>query len=192
MKVLLIKGSPRERGHTSQLGAALLAGAADAGHATQVLSLARLSLKQCTACMACQSEGRCVIRGDGIEQVEAGILWADVLVLATPTHWGNMSSLTLGMFERLFGFLIRERARGTPVALNAKGKKAVIITACSTPWPLNWVFNQSRAVVSRLKEICRYSGVELTGKLVLPGTFGMQEIPAKSLARAEALGRRLS
>jgi multimeric flavodoxin WrbA len=141
--------------------------------------------------MACQSEGRCVIRGDDLPQVEDAILWADILVLATPTHWGNVSSHMLGMFERLFGFLIRERARGAPVALNAKGKKAVLITACSTPWPLNWLFNQSRSVFSRLKEICRYSGLKIAGKLVLPGTFGMQETPAKYLAKAEKIGRRL-
>lgn len=191
MNVLLIKGSPRRHGHTSQLGDQLLSAAADAGHHTEVLSLVHLSLKDCTACMACQSEGKCVIRDDDIEQVENAVSWADVLVLATPTHWGNMSSLMLRMFERLFGFLIRERARGAPVALKAKGKKAVIVTACSTPWPINWIFNQTRAVISRIKEICRYSGIKITKKLILPGTFEMKEVPAKYLSRAEKIGRRL-
>ncbi|MBS3764873.1 MAG: flavodoxin family protein [Planctomycetes bacterium] len=191
MKVLLIKGSPRENGNTSQLGERLLDAAEEEGHDTRKLSLVHLSLEQCTACMACQSEGRCVMRNDDIKQVENAILWADVMVLATPTHWGNMSSLMLAMFERLFGFLIQERARGAPLALNAKGKKAVIITACSTRWPLNWIFNQSRSVFSRLKEICRYSGIKITKKLVLPGTLEMKEVPTKHLKKAAKIGRRL-
>lgn len=141
--------------------------------------------------MACQSRERCIIRDDDIEQVENAVLWADVLVLATPTHWGNMSSLMLRMFERLFGFLIRERPRGAPVALNAEGKEAVFITSCSTAWPLNWLFNQSRATMSRLKEICRYSGMPVAGKLVLSGTISRDEIPEKTLDKAEKMGRRL-
>ena len=190
-KILLVKGNPRRDGYTSRLGEKLLEGAEAAGHRTDVLSLVNLDLQVCTGCMACQTRERCIIRDDDIEQVVDAVLWADVLVLATPTHWGNMSSLMLRMFERLFGFLIKERPGRTPVPLNAKGREAVFITACSTAWPWNWLFNQSRAVMSRLKEICCYSGISATDKLVLPGTISLDDIPQKTLAKAEKMGGRL-
>jgi multimeric flavodoxin WrbA len=48
-------------------------------------------------------ERACVIRDDDIERIEIAVKWADVIILASPTHWGNISAYMLRMFERLFG-----------------------------------------------------------------------------------------
>ena len=160
-------------------------------HAVRVLALAEITLQDCRGCYACQERGACVFRKDDIALVEEAIQWADMLILATPTHWGNISGLLLRMFERLFGFLIRERPNAFPVALHAKGKKAVVITACSTAWPFNWVFNQTRAVKSRIKEVCRYSGIRVVGTVVYPGTLTKKDIPARYLERARRYGMSL-
>lgn len=191
MNVLIIKASPRKRGNTSRLADELAAGAAEAGHECRMLSLPDLNLRDCTGCLACQKQGACVFREDDIEQVELVVRWADLMVLATPTHWGNISGFLLRMFERLFGFLIRERYYRVPVALQAKGKQAIVVTACSTPWPFHWIFNQTRAVISRLREIGRYSGIRIVKTLVFPGTFGRTDIPQRYLERARQIGRNL-
>jgi len=192
MHVLIIKASPRPNGNTSRLADAMASGIAAAGrHECRVLSLADLHLEDCRGCYACQKQGACVFRKDDIGRVEDAVTWADLLVLATPTHWGNVSGLLLRMFERLFGFLIRERLNRFPVALNARGKKAVIITSCSTAWPFNWIFNQTRAVKSRIREVCRYSKIRIVKTLVLPGTLGRKEIPQRYLVRARRTGQAL-
>jgi hypothetical protein len=102
-----------------------------------------------------------------------------------------MSALMLGMFERLFGFLLEERLNKTPKARNAAGKRAILITACSTPWPFDWLFNQSRGCFARLREICTYSGIKICGTFVLPGTAGMTDIPEKYLQKARRFGSKL-
>lgn len=191
MNILIIKASPRKHGNTARLADELAAGAAEAGHVLRVLTLADLNILDCTGCLTCQTKGSCALRSDDIGQIEDAIQWADMLVLATPVHWGNISGRLLRMFERLFGFLIRERSYRAPMALKAKGKRAIIITTCSTPWPFNWMFNQTRSVISRVREICRYSDIRIVKTLVFPGTFGRSGIPPRCLARARAIGRSL-
>jgi len=192
MNVLIIKASPRRNGNTSRLADAMASGIAAAGrHEYRMLVLADLNLADCRGCYSCQKQGACVFRKDDIGLVEEAVNWADLLVFATPTHWGNVSGLLLRMFERLFGFMIRERLNKFPVALNARGKKAVIITCCSTGWPFNWIFNQTRAVKSRIREVCRYSKIRIVKTIVMPGTLGRKEIPDRYLVRARKTGQTL-
>ncbi len=126
---------------------------------------------------------------DDIKKVEDAIRSNDVIIFSSPTHWGNMSAIFLRTLERLFGFLIRERQVGAPLALNAKGKKAILVTACSTPPPIDWLFNQSRATIGRFKEICRYSGMKIIATFVFPGTIKIKTIPKRYIEKARKLGR---
>lgn len=190
MKITAINGSPRKEGRVSKIVDEIIKGAKENGHECEVIYLVDLSIKDCTGCMSCQEKGACVFRDD-IEKIEETIKRSDLIIWASPTHWANVSGLMLRVFERLFGFLIKEQPGGTPLKRNAKGKKAILVTACSTPWPFNWIFNQSRSCVSRMREICKYSGQEIVGTFVFPGTLTMKEIPDKFLTRARELGRRL-
>jgi len=56
-----------------------------------------------------------------------------------------------------------ESPKGIPQALH-KGKKAVIVSTCSTPWPFNIWFNQTRGVVKALREILKWSGFSIKGR----------------------------
>jgi len=191
VKVLAIKGSPRRHGMTSQLADAVLEGAASTGGECREIFLRDLSLKDCRGCRGCQKTTACVVRNDDIGKLEEAVSWADAIVFATPTHWGNLSGYMLRAIERLFGYLIVERRSGFPIPQHASGKKAVIVTACSTAWPWNWVFNQSRAVKGRFAEICRYSKMPIVRTLVLPGTFDLDTVPDKYLKKARQAGARL-
>ncbi|MCE5287168.1 MAG: flavodoxin family protein [Pelosinus sp.] len=187
MNILVINGSPKSDGKISTVLKEVLAHAAPSSH-IETIQLRELdNFHYCTGCMTCQHTGCCIIRDD-IVQVETAIKKSDLIILATPTHWGNMSALMLGMFERLFGFLLEERPKGIPKARNAAGKKVIFVTACSTPWPFNWLLNQSRSCFGRLQEICKYSGLKICTTFVLPGTAGMAEIPEKYLQKAQKLG----
>lgn len=191
MKIFVIKASPRKNGNTSRLAEELTTAADENEHEFRTIWLPDLNIENCTGCLACQKKGGCVIRTDDIVQIEEAIQWSDVIVFACPTHWGNVSGHLLRMFERLFGFLIREQRYGFPIAQAAKGKKAIIITSCSTRWPFNFIFNQTKSVVSRIREVCRYSGIDIIKIFVCPGTFGQSDISVRYLERARKIGRRL-
>jgi len=146
--------SPKKDGKISTILKEMIS-AAQLHNQIEIIQLAELSnLHNCTGCMACQQTGYCIIRDD-IVLIEEAIKKSELLILATPTHWGNMSALMLSMFERLFGFLLEECPGGTPKAFLALGKKVILVTACSTPWPFDWLFNQSRSCFGRLRKICK-------------------------------------
>ena len=160
MKLLAINGSPQADGTIGTALKKVVSLAEELGHRTEFVELYETNLAFCRGCYACQEKGACVYR-DGIADLEKKILESDILVLATPTHWANMSSLMLNFFERLFGFFIKERRQGPPLKRLKKGKKAFIITSCSTPFPFNVFFNQSSSTIKRVKEVCRYSGIKV-------------------------------
>lgn len=193
MHITAFLGSHKKNGFTGQILNQILAGAQKNGHSTELIFVADLNLKECTTCRTCQGEDRsfCIIRDD-IVKAEDAIKRADLIIWASPTHWGNISAYMLRMFERLFGFLIMEKeVFSAPLARNAKGKKAVLVTSCSTPSPFDWIFNQSRATFDRMREMCRYSGQKIVKTFVLPGTIKMKEIPETHLKKALLVGLSL-
>lgn len=190
MFILAINGSPRKNGRITQLIEAVLAGAASKGHQVKQIFLVDLDIQDCRGCMSCQEKGVCVFRDD-ISIIEEDIKRADVIIWGSPTHWGNVSALSLRAFERLFGFFIEEMPRGFPRKRQVNNKRAVLVTSCSTAYPFNWLFNQSRSTLNRMGEVCKYSGQKVVAKLVLPGTLGMKNIPARAMKKAHQIGAGL-
>jgi multimeric flavodoxin WrbA len=103
MNILAVNSSPRKRGNAALLTEQIVVGATESGHICNTIYLPKLNIKDCTGCRVCQKKGACVIRDDDIERIEIAVKWADVIILASPTHWGNISAYMLRMFERLFG-----------------------------------------------------------------------------------------
>ena len=191
MKILAINGSPKKNGKISTIVKEIIKGASEKNNECEILYLSDIKdISDCKGCMKCQKEEKCIIRDD-IQIIEEAIRRNEVIIFAMPTHWGNVSGIMLRTIERLFGFLIEEKPRGFPVAKAGKGKKAVLVTACSTSWPFNWIFNQSRACFGRLKEVCKYSGIKIIDNFTLPGTSRMDKIPQKYLIKAFILGRKI-
>ncbi|MBW1702396.1 MAG: flavodoxin family protein, partial [Deltaproteobacteria bacterium] len=115
---------------------------------------------------------------------------ADGLIIGTPTHWGNMSAQLKLLFDRNVPVFMGEKPNGMPMP-KQKGKPAAIITACTTPWPFNFIAAESRGAVRAVKKVLHYGGYKVLGKVVKPGTKKNPEISARLLEKARGLGRRL-
>jgi len=159
-------------------------------HAVNTLFLPDMKIRDCASCGRCQELGHCAVRDD-IAIVEDGISQADIVVFATPTHWANVSVYLLRVFERLSGFLMGKTKGGYPVARNAKGKRAFVFVTCGTPWPWSVLFGESEGCIGRIREVCKYSGMKIKRKLVVPGTDKMDGILDECIAEARKLGRSL-
>lgn len=191
-KILALQGSPRKHGKVAQLLQAACDGAREAGAEIQVIHLYDLNFSPCTGCMACRASGQCIKRDDDVGALEAALLAAEGLMMASPTYWGNMSGVMKLAMERLSGFLLEEPKNGFPRPRLGKNRgKALLIATCSTPWPFSSICNQSRATLSRMAEIAHWSGFKITGRVALSGTQGMPEVPMKILSKARKMGRKL-
>ena len=101
MKIVAINGSPKgKNGSTNVIVSAFLKGAQEAGAEIINIFLAEKDIKHCKGCLSCfiNSPG-CVIKDDMAEilSLEEG---ADILLLATPLHFDNISSMLKVYMDR--------------------------------------------------------------------------------------------
>ena len=95
MKVVAIIGSPRRNGNTELLAAHALKAMAEEGIETELVPLAGLDIRGCTACMACSREEDCTIQDD-LWPVYEKMKAADGIILASPVYYGSCTALLKG------------------------------------------------------------------------------------------------
>ena len=162
MNVLLLNASPRPAGIVSQALDAAASTARQAGAETVKAELYRAPIAPCRA---------------------------DLLVVGTPTYWGGMAARLKLLFERLVPVFMGESPRGIPQP-RLKGRQAVVIAACTTPWPFNLLFRQSRGAVRSVREVLSTGGmrirsVEIAGTKALDG-----HLPEAARRKIERLVKR--
>lgn len=100
MKIIIVNGSPRDKGNSDLLCDEFLRGAAEAGHQAEKISLREQKVLPCRACYACFRTGNCVQKDDMTEILQK-VSDCDVLVLATPTYFLTMSGQMKMFLDRL-------------------------------------------------------------------------------------------
>jgi hypothetical protein len=85
---------------------AFLKGAAEAGAETVHIFLAEKEISHCKGCFSCwlATPGQCVIKDDDMAEVLSSAEGSDILVLATPLKYANISSMLKVFIERLLPF----------------------------------------------------------------------------------------
>ena len=99
-KVLVISTSLRTKSNSDILTERLIAGAKDAGHQVEHISLKKKKLGFCTGCLTCQKTQRCVLRDDGNGIMEKALA-ADTLVFVSPIYYYEMSGQMKTLLDRL-------------------------------------------------------------------------------------------
>ena len=98
-RILVISTSLREKSNSQALGDAFAAGAREAGHQVEQISLRGRSIAFCMGCLACQSVGQCVIQDDAVEIAEK-MGRAEVIAFATPIYYYEMCGQMKTMLDR--------------------------------------------------------------------------------------------
>jgi multimeric flavodoxin WrbA len=105
MKILAIIGSPRGmQGNTGRLLEEVLAGVAEAGAETEILSLKTLDVQPCVACDVCHKTGICNIKDD-YESIKEKLLACDGFILASPNYIFSVSAQMKALFDRCNGLI---------------------------------------------------------------------------------------
>ncbi|MCK5434347.1 MAG: flavodoxin family protein, partial [Dehalococcoidales bacterium] len=105
MKVIGIVGSPRKNGNTEMLTKHTLKAVSEEGLDTDLIRLAGLEIKPCTACMACKDQEICSIKDD-LFPIYVKMKEADGIILASPVYYGSATSLIKALMERV-GYIAR-------------------------------------------------------------------------------------
>ena len=168
MNILIINGSPRKKGLISQMLGIMREEAEKRGDTVETVYTNDLSIKPCTGCMACRTKGKCALAEDDSQRVLQMMQQADAVIMGAPCYWGNIPGQMKLMFDRQVYGMMRDTPRFPEPLM--KGKKCILVSTCTTPWPWNILFKQSRGAIRAMREIAHYAGFNIVKTIERGGT----------------------
>ena len=190
MKLLIINGSPRKKGLISQMLRIFHEQAIATGVEVTEVYANDLQIKPCMGCMVCRTKNACVLPEDDAQRVLALIQQADAIVIGAPCYWGNIPGTLKVLFDRIVYGLMDESQRGFPIPLQ-KGKRCVLVSTSTTPWPFNILLHQSHGAIRAMKEICRYSGFKIVATIEKGGTRRDTTLSERDIMKCRKAVRKL-
>jgi multimeric flavodoxin WrbA len=134
MKVVSLLGSPRPASNSSAIAQQFMKTAAELGAETLSFELNHLNYRGCQGCYVCKTTlERCVLKDDLAEVLDA-VSQADILVLATPIYFGEITSQLKGFMDRTFSYLVPDY-RSNPNPSRLGPKKLVFVQTQGHPDP---------------------------------------------------------
>ena len=189
-KVVILNASPRAYSNIHQMLTVFHEELSANGVEVDFIDVCKLKFRPCIGCMKCRSAHECVMPEDDAKRVLRLVQQSDTLIVGSPCYWGNMTGQLKMLFDRWVYGMMDHSEKGYPKPL-LKGKKAVIVTTCTTPWPLNLIFKQSAGTVRALKEILCWSGFKIAGVIQKGGTMNGYGLSLKEIIRCKKMARSL-
>jgi multimeric flavodoxin WrbA len=128
MKIVALFGSPRPEGNSAVLAKAFLDTCQSLGAAVESHFLNKMQYQGCQACMSCKTKTEICILKDDMTPVYEAIRQADVLVLASPVYFGDLSGQLKTAFDRFYAYLDASFGARLPA-----GKQSVFILSQGMP-----------------------------------------------------------
>ncbi len=127
MKIVSLLGSPRKNANSSILAGRFCTEAQKLGAEVKTFSLNKLEYRGCQGCYACKTKlEACALKDDLTEVLEA-VRETDILVLASPVYFWDVSAQMKAFFDRTFSFLVPDFHSTPNWSRLAPGKKLVFI-----------------------------------------------------------------
>ncbi len=133
MNIVCLNGSPRVKGNSATIAARFCEAAEKAGAQVKNWYLNKLDFRGCQSCYGCKkTSDRCVLKDDLAEVLEA-VHACDVMVLASPVYYGDVSAQLKAFIDRNYSLLTPEYTTSNKATRLAPGKKAVFILTQGDP-----------------------------------------------------------
>jgi len=202
MKVLAIVSTKRKNGLVSKITLKVLEGVKQSGNEIEVINLYDYTINYCLGCWACERKGLCVI-DDDFNSIFEKVRDADVLILSSPTYWSNVSGIMKSFFDRQCAMAMLHNegkvilGRRFPLGFGPKnemrGKKAIFITACTTPFPFNYLMDESRNVIRAMHHYTRKIRAKVISKIIYSDSrfLNSRNKTDKILNKAFTIGKSL-
>ena len=133
MKIVSVLGSPRKNGNSVYIANKIMDMAEEKGYEKQSFYLNDLVFKGCQACLACKHGAEeCVIKDDLKPALEA-VKNADILIMASPIYFGEVSGQLKCFIDRTYSFLKPNYLTDKDCSRLAPGKKVVFVLTQGQP-----------------------------------------------------------
>ncbi|MCX7714225.1 MAG: flavodoxin family protein [Clostridia bacterium] len=101
MKVLLINGSPNEKGCTYTALSEVAKILTEQGIETEFVHVGNKDIRGCISCLKCKTMGKCVFN-DIVNETAAKFEQADGVVVGTPVYYASANGTLISFLDRLF------------------------------------------------------------------------------------------
>lgn len=169
MKAICIIGSPRPRGSTTFLVDRVIEGMKTEGIEVQRFILGQLRINYCQGCKHCEVSRKCIQRDD-MDQLLAGILESDIVLLASPSYWGDITGQMKIFIDRSLP-LCNAKTGETPVP---KGKMGVAVAVRAGPSK-----GENQHIIDTFAHYFGHLGIKLVGQLTVESVDALSDIMGK-------------
>lgn len=184
MNVLILMGSPRLHGNTAELCKPFLEELKARGADVRYVTLADKDIKPCKGCYACQDvdgEYGCCQRD---EMPVADILWADLIVLATPIYAWYCAAPMKNVLDRHYGF---NKFYGSAEGSLWSGKKVAILATHGYDGAY-----ATDPLEMGIQRLCKHSGLEYCGMYSVQDEDNLASFRTEAaVAGAKAFARKV-
>lgn len=179
-KIVVLNGSPRKNGNTSALVREFTKGAENAGNTVTEFFLNSMDIHGCLGCFGGRSSRECpCVQKDDMSQIYPAVKDCDVVVLATPLYYWNMSGQLRTAIDRLFAL-----EEGDGNFLRGNGKASALLMAAEGSG-----FEDVVLYYDHLMEHLRWENL---GHVLAGGNMAVGDIEGKpELKEAYELGRSI-
>jgi len=101
MKVLLINGSPNEKGCTYTALSEVAKTLTEQGIETEIIHVGNKDIRGCIGCRKCKTTGKCVF-DDLVNEVAPKFEQADGIVIGSPVYFASANGTLVSFLDRLF------------------------------------------------------------------------------------------
>lgn len=132
MKVLLVNGSPHQRGNTAVALVEIAAQLEKLGIASEMAWIGNKPVRGCIACGRCREGiGGCAFDDDVCNSISAKMAQADALVVGSPVYYGQPNGALLAVLQRML-YSNGDAFRGKPAAAVAVCRRGGATAAFQT------------------------------------------------------------
>ncbi len=133
MNIVCLYGSPRVKGNSAAIAKKFCETAVQKGAIVQSWVLNKLNFRGCQACYGCKGKSdKCVVEDDLAEVLEA-VRNSDILVLATPVYYGDVSAQLKAFIDRNYSFLVPDYVNAEKIHRLEGDKTLVMILTQGSP-----------------------------------------------------------
>lgn len=126
--IVILNGSPRKNGNTSLLCREFIKGAEESGNKVKEFFLNTMTINGCLGCTRGDNTRECpCVQNDDMSAIYPAIKESDVVVIASPLYYWNLSGQIRTAFDRLFALeegkenLLRGNNRSGILLMSAEG-----------------------------------------------------------------------
>ncbi|MBQ9527012.1 MAG: flavodoxin family protein [Fretibacterium sp.] len=171
-KIVILNGSPRRSGNTSELVKAFTEGAKSAGNTVTEFFLDGMDIHGCKGCFGGGKDHNSpCVQKDDMDKIYPAYKEADVVVLATPLYYWTISGQLKVAFDRLFAVAECDSNYANP------RKDCALLMAAEGDG-----FNETLYWYDRV--VCGYMGWEDRGKVLCGGVVKVGDIAGRDEIRA--------